>query len=112
MFHFCCSELVADGDNISTAGKKKASKKKAKGKLTLAEKLLVKLEKGVDLLKASKNKYEHFVQIADTWLIQHGAKVKGRFIKMANNTDGVATYDELKSGMVHLRLLEMYCTSR
>lgn len=58
----------------------------------------MKLEKGVDLLKANKNEFGHFVQITDTWLLQHGNKLKDMFVRSDESGDGVINYDEMKSG--------------
>ena len=91
------------GAATPTTAKKKGGKKKKgskKVKLTLAEKVLIKLEKGVELLKADKLKYDHFVQIADSWLLQNGRNLRELMMRVDMAQDEVVSYDEIKSGML------------
>jgi len=82
-----------------TGGKKKSGKKKKKAsKLSLNEKLLLKLEKGSDLLKANKYNYEHFVETADAWMIKYGTRCTELIKVFDAASDGIVSYDEFKSG--------------
>lgn len=89
------------GENGATTKKKSGKKKKGskKVKLSLAEKVLIKLEKGVELLKANKLKYDHFVQLADSWLLQNGRKLRELMMRVDMAQDEVVSYDEIKSGI-------------
>lgn len=100
----CCSASESEANKDETLSGKPASakkggkKKKKAAKLSANEKLMLKLEKGVDALKANKYRYEHFIQVADTWLCLNGHKITAMLRHLDVSGDEVVSYEEFKSG--------------
>lgn len=70
----------------------------------------MKLEKGAENLQKEKHMFEHFVQVADTWLQQNGSQLIRLLETIDSQGEGVVSYDELKSGRcMHVYLASTRC---
>lgn len=59
---------------------------------------MLKLEKGAEQLRANKFQYEHFIEVADNWLMKNSAKVKAILRQLDVTSEGAVGYDDMKSG--------------